>query len=63
MDTTKYPFGENGWNPTRLGSQVGKTFVITGGNSGAGFEATKLLVSRGAKIVMLTRDAKEQGKL
>lgn len=58
MSKEQYPFGEEGWNPKRLGFQDGKTFVITGGNSGAGFEATKLLVSKGAKVVMVTRNAK-----
>ena len=50
------PFGLKGWTPDRLASQAGKTFVITGANAGAGFEATKLLVSRGAKVVMLCRN-------
>ena len=57
MSKEQYPFSNQGWSPERLGSQEGKTFVITGANSGAGFEAAKLLVSKGAKIVMMTRDA------
>ena len=57
--TNTNPFGEKGWTPEHLGLQEGKTYVITGANSGAGFEATKLLVSKGAKIVMLTRDPKK----
>ncbi|NNJ24311.1 SDR family oxidoreductase [Alienimonas chondri] len=54
-DADPNPFGPGGWTPDRLASQAGKTFVITGANAGAGFEATKLLVSRGAKVVMLCR--------
>ena len=50
------PFGPKGWTPERLPSQAGKTFVITGANAGAGFEATKLLASRGANVVMLCRN-------
>ncbi len=44
-----------GWTPDRLGSLDGKTFVITGANSGTGFEASRILLSKGAKVVMLNR--------
>ena len=50
------PFGSKGWTPERLTSQKGKTFLITGANVGTGFEATKLLASKGAKVVMLCRN-------
>ena len=50
-------FGARGWTPERLGSQNGKTFLITGGNAGAGFEATRILLGSGAKVVMLNRSA------
>ena len=53
-DTT---FGADGWTPELLGSQNGKTFLITGGNAGAGFEATRILLAKGAKVVMLNRSA------
>lgn len=53
------PFGKEGWTPERLGSQKGKTFLITGGNAGIGFEATKLLTSKGAKVIILSRNAKK----
>lgn len=52
-------FGKEGWTPERLGSLEGKTYLITGANAGAGFEATKVLVSKGAKVVMLSRDSKK----
>lgn len=55
--TSKNQFGPKGWTPERLDSQVGKTFVITGANAGAGFEATRILLAKGAKVVMLNRSA------
>ncbi len=50
-------FGPSGWTPDLLGTQNGKTFLITGGNSGVGFEATRLLLGKGAEVVMLNRSA------
>lgn len=49
-------FGKQGWTPERLGNLEGKTYVITGANAGAGFEAAKILLSKGAKVVMLNRN-------
>ncbi len=55
-DTT---FGPKGWTPERLGSLAGKTYVITGANAGAGFQASRTFLSKGAKIVMLNRSAEK----
>ena len=52
----KNQFGKKGWTPERMGSLKGKTFVITGANSGTGYEASKILLSKGAKVVMLNRN-------
>lgn len=52
-------FGKEGWTPERLGDLSGKTFVITGTTSGTGFEATKILLSKSAKVVMLNRNPKK----
>ena len=49
-------FGNKGWTPERIGSLKGKTYVITGTTSGTGFEASKILLSKGAKVVMLNRN-------
>ena len=54
-DTTA--FGPRGWTPALLGPQNGKTLLITGANSGTGFEATRILLGKGAKVVMLNRSA------
>jgi NAD(P)-dependent dehydrogenase (short-subunit alcohol dehydrogenase family) len=48
--------GPKGWTPERLGSLSGKTFLITGANSGAGFQATRILLSKGGSVVMLNRN-------
>ena len=50
-------FGPEGWTPERLGSLAGKTFVITGATNGTGFEAARVFLSKGAKVVMLNRNA------
>lgn len=50
-------FGPKGWTPERLGSLDGKTFLITGANAGAGFQASRILLAKGAKVVMLNRSA------
>ena len=52
-------FGKKGWIPERIGDLTGKTFVITGTTSGTGFEAARILLSKGAKVVMLNRNAKK----
>ena len=57
--TTQNNFGPKGWTPDRIGSLKGKTFVITGTTSGTGFEASKILLSKGAKVVMLNRNPKK----
>ena len=55
-------FGKQGWTPERLGSLSDKTYVITGANTGAGFEATRILLSKGAEVVMLNRNEKKSNK-
>lgn len=52
-------FGKKGWTTDRIGNLNGKTYVITGTTSGTGFEAAKILLSKGAKVVMLNRNPKK----
>lgn len=49
-------FGNKGWTPDNIGSLAGKTYVITGANSGTGYQATRILLSKGAKVVMMNRN-------
>ena len=56
---TRNQFGKQGWTPNRIKDLSGKTFVITGTTSGTGFEAARILLSKGAKVVMLNRNPKK----
>ncbi len=53
---SKNKFGKQGWTPERIKDLSGKTYVITGTTSGTGFEAARILLSKGAKVVMLNRN-------
>ncbi len=55
----KNQFGPKGWAPERISSLKGKTYLITGANSGTWFEASKILLSKGAKVIMLNRNPKK----
>ncbi|WP_121347064.1 SDR family oxidoreductase [Gillisia mitskevichiae] len=52
-------FGKKGWTSDRIGNLKGKTYVITGTTSGTGFEAAKILLSKGGKVVMLNRNPRK----
>ena len=58
----KNKFGKQGWTPAGLGDLTGKTYVITGANAGAGFEASRILLSKGAEVVMLNRNEQKSAK-
>lgn len=57
METNQ--FGEKGWTPDRIENLNGKLFVVTGTTSGTGFEAAKILLSKGATVEMLNRNPKK----
>ncbi len=52
-------FGKHGWTPERIKDLKDKTYIVTGTTSGTGLEATKILLKKGAKVVMLNRNPKK----
>lgn len=45
------------WNVSDIPSQAGKTAIITGGNSGVGYEAARALAAKGARVILAVRSA------
>ena len=43
---------------TKLPDLDGKTYVVTGANSGLGFQASKILASKGARVFLACRSEK-----
>ncbi len=51
-----------GWTAADIPDQGGRVAVITGANSGLGFEASRALARKGASVVMVSRDM-DKGQL
>ena len=39
-----------------LPQQTGRTFIVTGANTGLGYETTMMLAKKGAKVIMACRN-------
>jgi NAD(P)-dependent dehydrogenase (short-subunit alcohol dehydrogenase family) len=50
------------WTFEHVPDQAGKTYVITGANSGIGLEAARVLVKRGAEVVLACRSEERAQK-
>ncbi|MCJ8312077.1 MAG: SDR family NAD(P)-dependent oxidoreductase [Saccharospirillaceae bacterium] len=48
--------GFSDWNPSQLPNLKGKTYLITGANSGVGFETAKMLATAKANIILAGRN-------
>jgi len=48
-----------GWTPEMLPHLGGKTYVITGATSGTGYQTARILLSKGARVVMLNRNSEK----
>ena len=55
MPTTRNPLIRN-WKPEAIPDLSGKRYIITGGNSGIGLEAAKLLARANADVVLACRN-------
>jgi NAD(P)-dependent dehydrogenase (short-subunit alcohol dehydrogenase family) len=45
-----------GWTADQIPDQTGRSYVVTGGNSGLGYETVRALARHGATVVMTVRD-------
>ncbi|MEX0962484.1 MAG: SDR family NAD(P)-dependent oxidoreductase [Pseudohongiellaceae bacterium] len=49
--------GEDKWTVEKMGDLAEKLYLVTGGNTGLGFETARRLLQAGARVVITARDA------
>ncbi|EEA93157.1 retinol dehydrogenase 12 [Pseudovibrio sp. JE062] len=59
MSTANKSSAVSDWTADQLPSLEGKTYIITGGNSGIGFEAARMLAGAGGDVVIACRNAEK----
>ena len=47
------------WDTDQISSQEGKVIIVTGGGSGIGLEAAKVLASKGAEVILAVRNVEK----
>lgn len=52
----RFDSGFSDWHPSQLPDLSGKTYVITGANSGIGFEAARMLSEAGGDVIIACRN-------
>jgi len=55
MPTKRTSTKSNGFTETDVPDQIGRCFIVTGANTGIGFEVSRVLAARGARVIMACR--------
>ncbi len=50
---------EKKWTTKKIPGQAGRTVIVTGANTGIGFETAIILVQKGAEVILACRDAEK----
>ena len=50
---------KSNWSTNNIPDLTGKVIIVTGGNSGLGYEAVKAFAAKGAEVIMASRNAQK----